>query len=267
MVHRHPEHVACGGDQVAANESRIHPVPSMAAWVDGSASTANTAFGAASIVVVAVTRSVSMSGKPLRAVAVAAVRSGLDSREAVAVSRFDVDDLLERLVSAGTGDDPRQAVSAELARAVSDGDAMTDALRPDIGGLTILHHAPDLTILHLVWSPNMVLPAHDHRMWAAIAIYTGKEDNAFYRRSVARPAEIEPSGGVTLAAGDVQLLGRETIHSVTNPLASHTGAIHMYGGDFVNEPRSQWGPGELVERPYDMDYVRDLFAAEQTAAC
>src|SRR5438270_5639695 len=36
--------------------SRTHPVPSMSAWADGTASTANTASGPASIVVDAVTR-------------------------------------------------------------------------------------------------------------------------------------------------------------------------------------------------------------------
>src|SRR5690349_16223656 len=39
---------------------RTQPVPSMAAWADGSASTANTASGTASIVVDAVRRSGSM---------------------------------------------------------------------------------------------------------------------------------------------------------------------------------------------------------------
>src|SRR5712672_672330 len=43
--------------------SRTQPVPSMSACADGSASTANTASGVASIVVDAVTRSVSI---PLR---------------------------------------------------------------------------------------------------------------------------------------------------------------------------------------------------------
>jgi predicted metal-dependent enzyme (double-stranded beta helix superfamily) len=181
------------------------------------------------------------------------------------VSRFDIDDLVHRLVTAGTGDEPRQAVSEELERAVTASTDMADELRPTMGGLSILHHSPDLTILHLVWSPHMALPAHDHRMWAAIAIYTGEEENTFYRRVPQAHAAIEESGGVTLRAGDVQLLGRETIHAVTNPLQSHTGAIHVYGGDFVNEPRSQWGPGEPIERPYDMDYIRDLFAAEQAA--
>src|ERR1700687_5311060 len=43
-----------------ARGSRTPPVPSMSAWADGSASTANTASGVASIVVDAVTRSVSI---------------------------------------------------------------------------------------------------------------------------------------------------------------------------------------------------------------
>src|SRR3954454_14768044 len=50
-----------------SKDSRTQPVPSMSAWADGSASTANTASGAASIVVDAVTRSVSI---PVRRLAV-----------------------------------------------------------------------------------------------------------------------------------------------------------------------------------------------------
>ena len=59
--------------------------------------------------------------------------------------------------------------------------------------------------------------------------------------------------GEQLAAGDVLLLGDDTIHAVTNPLGRLTGAIHVYAGDFVNEPRSQWGPGPVEERPYDIE--------------
>ena len=62
------------------------------------------------------------------------------------------------------------------------------------------------------------------------------------------------------ASGDVVLLGDDTIHAVTNPLGRLTAAIHVYGGDFVNEPRSQWGPGPVEERPYDMDVAQQQFA-------
>ncbi len=176
---------------------------------------------------------------------------------------FDLDDFLESCIAAGRESEPRRAVTEVLERAVSDPVSMTETLRPDTGGLTVLHNSDAVTVLHLVWTPHMELPAHDHRMWAAIAIYTGKEDNSFFRRSTADPTTIVESGGATLVTGDVRMLGRETIHSVTNPIGQHTGAIHVYGGDFVHEPRSQWGPGELTEQPYDMEYFREQFREDE----
>ena len=93
-------------------------------------------------------------------------------------------------------------------------------------------------------------------MWAAIAIYRGLEDNAFYRR---QGAAIVSSGGKTLSEGDVQLLGDDAIHAVHNPAGSYTGAIHVYGGDFFGVPRSQWDAVTLEEAPYDVDAVRREF--------
>ena len=39
----------------------------------------------------------------------------------------------------------------------------------------------------------------------------------------------------------------------------------MYGGDFVNQPRSQWGPGERMERPYDIAEAQQQFADANAA--
>jgi predicted metal-dependent enzyme (double-stranded beta helix superfamily) len=147
-----------------------------------------------------------------------------------------------------------------LRRVVSNGSSVAEALRPAEGGINILHNAPDLTVLHVVWAPGMTLFPHDHLMWAAIGIYTGGEDNTFYRRAGADRRELEESGGKELREGDAIVLGDDVIHSVTNPLRAFTGAIHVYGGDFVNQPRSQWGPGPRVERPYEMDLARNQFA-------
>ena len=46
----------------------------------------------------------------------------------------------------------------------------------------------------------------------------------------------------------------------TNPTRVLTAAIHVYGGDFVHQPRSQWGPGPEVEQPYDVDQAQQEFA-------
>ncbi len=147
-----------------------------------------------------------------------------------------------------------------LERAVADPGAMVDALRPAEGGLNLLHHAPDLTVIHIVWAPRMQLYPHDHRMWAAIAIYTGREDNAFFRRDPDAPTRLVDSGGKDVGVGDVLMLGDDVIHAVTNPDRRLTGAIHVYGGDFVNQTRSQWGPGPREERPHDMGLLRRQFA-------
>ena len=76
---------------------------------------------------------------------------------------------------------------------------------------------------------------------------------------------IEASGGRLLDTSDVALLGDDTIHAVTNPRQGLTGAIHVYGGDFVNQPRSQWGPGPEEERPYDLADARRQFAEANAA--
>jgi hypothetical protein len=39
----------------------------------------------------------------------------------------------------------------------------------------------------------------------------------------------------------------------------------VYAGDFVNEPRSQWGPGPVEERPYDIEAARRQFAEANDA--
>jgi len=173
---------------------------------------------------------------------------------------FDVDEFLTDCLAAKAETEPRRAIRGTLTRALARPDDVAAALRPTEGGITLLHHAPDLTVIHIVWAPGMYLYPHDHLMWAAIGIYAGQEDNTFYRRRGPGQRTIEESGGKQLTVGDVQLLGDDTIHAVANPTRRLTGAIHVYGGDFVNQPRSQWGPGPREERPYEMDDLNRQFA-------
>ena len=179
---------------------------------------------------------------------------------------FDVDDLIAQCQAAIAEGEPHRAVREVLERTMADANDVGDAMRPRQGGLNVLYSALDLTVLHVVWAPGMVLYPHDHLMWAAIGIYAGQEDNTFYRRRPDEPGTVTSSGGKELRTGDVLLLGKDAIHGVTNPLDRVTGAIHVYGGDFVNPPRSQWGPGPLEERPYDFDVVCAQFADANTRA-
>jgi len=91
-------------------------------------------------------------------------------------------------------------------------------------------------------------------MWAVIGVYTGREDNIFWRRLPEEDSgQIEAAGAKSLGERDAEPLGRDIIHSVTNPLARLTGAIHVYGGDFFSVSRSEWDPETLLERHYDME--------------
>jgi predicted metal-dependent enzyme (double-stranded beta helix superfamily) len=99
-------------------------------------------------------------------------------------------------------------------------------------------------------------------MWALIGIYTGAEDNEFFRRA---PEGLTSSGGRVLEDGDVLALGDDVIHSVHNPRSSFTGAVHVYGGNFFTKPRSQWDPDTREEAPYDMEHTRRLFEESNAA--
>lgn len=161
--------------------------------------------------------------------------------------------------------EPRLAVRDVVARAVARPSEVGDALHPEAAGFTLLHHAGDLTILHFVWAPGMALYPHNHEMWAVIGIYAGQEDNVFYRRAAPGATTLVESGGKELTERHVVVLGDDTIHGVSNPKDRLTGAIHVYGGDFVNQPRRQWGPGRREERPFDIDQARQQFADANAA--
>jgi len=145
------------------------------------------------------------------------------------------------------------AVREVVARAVSDPGAVLRGLgEPTRGGIYVLHQSPELTILNVVWAPWMTLLPHNHMLWAVIGIYTGREDNVFWRRIGGAPGgRVEAARARALSVGDAEPLGRDVIHSVTNPIPRLTGALHIYGGDFFAVSRSEWDPETLLEQPTD----------------
>jgi predicted metal-dependent enzyme (double-stranded beta helix superfamily) len=147
-------------------------------------------------------------------------------------------------------DAPQRAVREVVARAVSEPAAVLGRLdEPSRAEMQILHRSDDLTILNVVWAPWMTLLPHNHRMWAVIGIYTGREDNIFWRRVPgSKGNEVEAAGARALRERDAQPLGSDVIHSVTNPIPRLTGALHVYGGDFFGVPRSEWDAETLLEQ-------------------
>src|SRR5215831_9577643 len=153
---------------------------------------------------------------------------------------------------------PQLAVRELVERAVSRPGEVERALgTPKVAQIGTVYRSPELTILNFVWGPGMSIYPHDHRMWAVIGLYGGREDNTFYRRS---PEGLVVAGQKGLETRDAALLGKNVVHAVTNPLRAFTGAIHVYGGDFFATPRSDWTPDTLEERPYDVERAMRTFA-------
>ena len=170
---------------------------------------------------------------------------------------------LERFVSdcraAFAQDSSHKAVCEVLGRAMSDSAAVLRELgEPKRAEIRKLFHSEKLTIINVVWAPNMMVMPHNHRMWATIGIYTGREDNVFWRR-VRGTNKVEAAGAKALCEGDAEPLGSDIIHSVINPIGKLTGAIHIYGGDFFAAERSEWDSLTLAEHKSDGERTRRMF--------
>jgi predicted metal-dependent enzyme (double-stranded beta helix superfamily) len=168
-----------------------------------------------------------------------------------------VDDVIIRCRGALEETTPALAVRDILDELVAAPSALSAMLGPvTAGGITPLYVSDDLTVLHVAWTPGMRLYPHEHRMWAVIGLYGGQEDNRFFRRA---PERLEPSGGRDVVAGDVLVLGDDTIHSVANTRREFAVALHVYGGGFFTVDRSEWDFDGRGERPRDHDRTRRLF--------
>lgn len=179
---------------------------------------------------------------------------------------LDADTIVERLRGAVGEHTPPLAARDVLDEVVASGEL--DAALPPVaeGGITTLYNAADLTVLRVAWTPGMLLNPHNHEMWAVIGLYGGVEDNAFYRRNPA--GGLTESGGKQVHAGEVVVLGHDTIHAVANTRQEFAVALHVYGGDFFGPGRSEWDFETYTERPRDIEGTRRLFreANERWAA-
>jgi predicted metal-dependent enzyme (double-stranded beta helix superfamily) len=173
---------------------------------------------------------------------------------------FDVDRFIADCRSAGAGNGSLGVLEVVAGAVSTPAEVIKTLGEPRRAGVQVLHRSDELTVLNLVWGPRMCQLPHNHGMWAVIGIYTGREDNIFWRRPAGGPGgRIEAAGARALSNQEAVPLGYDIIHSVINPIKRLTGAIHVYGGDFFAVPRSEWDPENLVEQPYDVDKTLALF--------
>jgi predicted metal-dependent enzyme (double-stranded beta helix superfamily) len=171
---------------------------------------------------------------------------------------FDTEAFVASCVAARGESEPRLAIKEILSEAMSRPADLAAALPPERARATALHVSDDLTVINVVWAPGMSFNPHDHRMWAAIGLYTGGEDNTFFRRDGQSLVE---SGGKELRPRDVCVLGADAVHAVTNSTRDFAGAIHVYGGNFFTTSRSEWTGTPYEEQPYDVERTLAYFEA------
>lgn len=151
--------------------------------------------------------------------------------------------------------DPPLAVRYLIAKAVGDPAAIEASLGRELCRQSeafiylFLHQSPSLTILNAVMPPRLQSPPHNHLPWAVIGLYSGRENNIFYRREGNRIIE---SGRRGLGPQDAMVLDADTIHSIANPLPHRSYALHVYGGILDNPARSLWNLFTLEEEPFHL---------------
>ena len=122
---------------------------------------------------------------------------------------FDLDRFIADCRAAvRAGPDPQIRAGGRGARRLRPGRRPRRCRRAQARRSRKLYHAPDLTILNVVWGPHMTIMPHNHLMWAVIGIYTGREDNIFWRRMPARrTGRSRRPGPSRSGASDVEPLG------------------------------------------------------------
>ena len=96
----------------------------------------------------------------------------------------------------------QQAVAALMRVLIADVPALQAALPRIEHDETLIHASPELFIVHLRLTPNVLYPPHEHRMRVVVGAYEGEELNSFFARSGAG-ARLRRTRQRRLRAGEV----------------------------------------------------------------
>lgn len=111
------------------------------------------------------------------------------------------------------------------------------------------------SIVSFVWGPGQSTPIHDHRVWGAIGMLRGAEENQRYRLNSAGLPVVDGIA-TRLSPGEVEKVSAEDgdIHRVSNALADGVSiSIHVYGGNIGAVKRAVYTPEGLV-KPFISGY-------------
>ena len=119
----------------------------------------------------------------------------------------------------------------------------------------VLYQCPNsrFSLVALVWPPGDETPIHDHQAWGLAGVYRGRERETRYAWCD-RPgacAGLRVADICELGPGEVTpIVPPSDIHRVTNPDATPTISLHLYGLDLRTAPG-----GSSVRRTYTPDLL------------
>ena len=111
------------------------------------------------------------------------------------------------------------------------------------------------SIVSFVWGPGQSTPIHDHRVWGAIGMLRGAEENQRYRLDE-RGLPVVSGVAEHLSPGEVEKVSSRDgdSHRVSNALADRVSiSIHVYGGNIGGVRRAVYTPEGLV-KPFVSGY-------------
>jgi predicted metal-dependent enzyme (double-stranded beta helix superfamily) len=118
-------------------------------------------------------------------------------------------------------------------------------------GEMIVHASSELTLLYGRIPPKFQSGIHNHTIFACIAQLEGHETNTIYEEN-GEEGTLSANKTVTINPGEIIDLPADVVHSIANPDAKTSRALHVYAGNFraIEDQRSLWASDSHEEIPF-----------------
>jgi len=166
-----------------------------------------------------------------------------------------------------------ERIAAAMRRLIAEAPQLAHELRGDIAmsdtkGIAVYVQGPELTIYAVEGSGGLRSAPHDHATTAVVGLIEGSEGYRTWRREGGQVVE---GPRVRVSAGQVAVMGDETVHSMWCEPGESGLSLHAYGNShFDVVERRQWDPHTLREEPFDVGrqraWIRELTKAARAEA-
>lgn len=130
--------------------------------------------------------------------------------------------------------DPMAVVERVMRETVADAAAVASAVPEREEDELHLFEDASVSIWVCRFKPDVVMPAHEHKMPVCIGGFSGVEKSILYRRVAGK---LEPIGEQSVGPGEVITIGADAIHAVTADGDQPSHALHVYLGELTQISR------------------------------